>query len=187
VAAVTEVEEGSTAAAEGSTGVEEGSTEVEEGSTEVEEGSTEVEEGSTAAAPMPMVDTPAATMAVDTTAGAGATTGVADIGVTLVTVVTATAGDSALASAGGGHTGILTDTGTALGGDTHILIIHLVFLAIHARITETTIRPHPIPARNPETTGRILLDLPRRQDLRTTHLVMVRMMSQGVPLFPLIG
>jgi hypothetical protein len=175
---------------EGSTAAEGGSMAEVEGSTAAEGGSVVVVEESTAAAPMPMADTLAATMAVDTMAGAGATTGtgVADIGVTLVTVVTATAGDSALASAGGGHTGILTDTVTALGGDTHILtIIRLVFLAIHARITETTIRPHPIPARNLETTGRILLNLSRRQDLRTTHLVMVRMMSRRVPLFPLIG
>jgi hypothetical protein len=69
-----------------------------------------------------VADTTAATLAVATMVGAAATTGVAGFVATPVTVVMATAvmvtdlgGDSALAWAGGGHTGIHTATATALG------------------------------------------------------------------------
>jgi len=72
---------------------------------------------------MPLVEhATAATMAVDTMGGTEATTGMSGIGATLVTVLidtataTVTDGDSALASAGGGHTGILMATVTVHGG-----------------------------------------------------------------------
>jgi len=115
------------------------------------------------------------------------TVGVAGIGAILVMVVTATVtdGDLALASAGGGHTGILTGTGTALGGDIRILTtIRIVFPAIHALITGTMIL-HRQMARDPRTILRILRDLLWQQDLRPTHPVMV--MSRALLLFQLTG
>ena len=71
---------------------------------------------------MPLVErATAATMAADTMVGTEPTTGMAGIGeATLGTVLidtdTVTDGDSALPSAGGGHTGILTVTVTVHGG-----------------------------------------------------------------------
>jgi hypothetical protein len=101
-------------------------------------------------------DATAATMAVDTMVGA-ATTDVAGIGVTLVTVVMVTAtvtdGDSALASAGGGHTGILTATVTAHGGMLPTIIRTMRLTATHTLTTATTL-PHQILARSPAITPR---------------------------------
>jgi len=108
---------------------------------------------------MPMVeDATAATMAVDTMVGAEATTtGVAGIGATLVTVVMVTAtvtdGDSALASAGGGHTGILTATVTAHGGMLPAITPTMRLTATHT-LTTATMLPHETLARSPAITPR---------------------------------
>jgi hypothetical protein len=133
-----------------------------------EDSTAAAQEGFTAAeatlATAAVVVTTAVITADPTMVGGEATTvGVAGIGATLVMVVTAmvTDGDLALASAGGGHTGIRTATGTALGGDIRILItIRIAFPGIPALITGTMILPRQILARDPRTIRRILRDLP---------------------------
>ena len=97
---------------------------------------------------MPLVEhATAATMAVDTMVGTEDTTGMAGIGATLVTVLidTATDGDSALASAGGGHTGILTVTVTVHGGMVPTITHTMRLTATHTLTTATTL-PHQVRA-----------------------------------------
>ena len=111
---------------------------------------------------MPLVEhATAATMAVDTMGGTEATTGMSGIGATLVTVLIDTAmvtdGDSALASAGGGHTGILMATVTAHGGMvraiTRIITPTMRLTATHTLTTATTL-PHQVRAPSPAITPR---------------------------------
>jgi hypothetical protein len=124
-----------------------------------EEDFTVAQEVSTAAeAPMPLVEhATAATMAVDTMVGTEATTGMSGIGATLVTVLidTVTDGDSALASAGGGHTRILMATVTVHGGMvptiTRIIIPTMHPTETHTLTTATTL-PHQVRAPSPAIT-----------------------------------
>jgi hypothetical protein len=111
---------------------------------------------------MPLVEhATAATMGVDTMVGTEATTGMSGIGATLVTVLTGTAtvtaGDSGLASAGGGHTGILMATVTAPGGMvptiTRIITPPMRLTATHTLTTAKTL-PHQVLAPSPAITPR---------------------------------
>ena len=85
----------------------------------------------------------AATMAVGTMVGTAATTGMAAIGGTLVTVLIDTAsvtdGDSALASAGDGHAGILTATVTVHGGMVPAITPSMRLTDTHTFTTATTL------------------------------------------------
>ena len=108
----------------------------------------------------PLVEhTTAATMAMDTTVGTEATTGMAGIGATLATVImdmdtaTVTDGDSDLPSAGGGHTGILTDTVTVRGGMVPTIIPTMRLTATHT-LTTAAILPHLLQAPSPTITPR---------------------------------
>jgi hypothetical protein len=108
---------------------------------------------------MPLVEYATAAMAVDTMVGTGATTGVAGIGAMLVTdlMVTATVtdGDSALASAGGGHTGILTATvrGGIVPTTTRITTPTIRLTTTHTLTTVATL-PHQVLAPSPAITPR---------------------------------
>ena len=109
---------------------------------------------------MPLVEhATAATLAVDTMVGTEDTTGMAGIGATLVTVLidTVTDGDSALASAGGGHTGILLATVTVHGDMvptiTRIITPTMRLTATHTLTTATTL-PHQVRAPSPAITPR---------------------------------
>ena len=109
---------------------------------------------------MPLVEhATAATMAMDTMVGTQDTTGMAVIGATLVTALldTATDGDSALPSAGGGHTGILTATVTVHGGMVPILTRIITptkpLTATHILTTATTL-PHQVRVPSPAITPR---------------------------------
>ena len=102
---------------------------------------------------MPLVEhATAATMAADTMVGTEATTGMAGIGATKVTdpidTATVTDGDSALASAGHGHTGILTVTVTVHGGMVPTITPTMRLTATHTLITATTL-PHQVRAPSP--------------------------------------
>ena len=114
-----------------------------------------VAEGSNAAeAPMPMGEHgTAATMGADTMVG----TGMAGIGeATLIDTATVTDGDSALASAGGGHTGILTVTVIVHGGMVPTIpptIPTMRLTATHTLTTATTL-PHQAQAPSPAITPR---------------------------------
>jgi hypothetical protein len=109
---------------------------------------------------MPLVEhATAATMAAaDTMVGTEATTGMAGIGeATLVTVLidtaTVTDGDSALASAGGGHTGILTVTATVHGGMVPTITPTMRLTATRTLTTPPTL-PHQVRAPSPAITPR---------------------------------
>ena len=123
-----------------------------------EEGLTVAWEVSTAEEAPLVEHTTAATMAMDTTVGTEATTGMAGIGeATMVTVlidtVTVTDGDSALASAGGGRIGILTVTVTVHGGMVPTITPTLRLTATHTLTTATTL-PHQVRAPSPAITPR---------------------------------
>ena len=107
---------------------------------------------------MPLVEhATAATMAEDTTVGMEATTGMAGIGATLVTVIidtdTVTDGDSALPSAGGGHTGILTVTVTVHGGMVPTITPTMRLTATPTLTTAATL-PHQVQDPSPAKTLR---------------------------------
>ena len=110
---------------------------------------------------MPLVEhATAATMAEDTTVGMEATTGMAGIGATLVTVITViidtdtvTDGDSALPSAGGGHTGILTVTVTVHGGMVPT-ITPTMRLTVTPTLTTAATLPHKVQDPSPAKTLR---------------------------------
>jgi hypothetical protein len=109
---------------------------------------------------MPLVEhATAATMAVDTMVGMEATTGMPGIGATLVTVLidtaTVTDGDSALASAGGGHTGILMATVTVHGAMVPTITrIITPTMRLTATLTTATTLPHQVRAPSPAITPR---------------------------------
>jgi hypothetical protein len=97
----------------------------------------------------------AATMAADIMVGTEATTGMAGIGeATLFTdlIDTVTDGDTALASAGGGHTGIVTVHGITL------IIIPIIIPTMRLTATHTlttaTILPRQVLAASPAITLR---------------------------------
>jgi hypothetical protein len=118
-----------------------------------------VAEGSSAAeAPMPMGEHgTAATMGADTMGGTEATTVMAGIGeATLIDTATVTDGDSALASAGGGHTGILTVTVIVHGGMVPTItptIPTMRLTATHTLTTAATL-PHQAQVPSPAITPR---------------------------------
>jgi hypothetical protein len=98
----------------------------------------------------------AATLAVDTMAGAGATTGVAGIVATLVTaaMVTATVTDvlvmdsdgaSALASVGDGPTGILTATVMVTAQGATPAMIHTIALLMRLTATQVLVTATTLP------------------------------------------
>ena len=124
-----------------------------------EEGFTVAWDVSTVAeVPMPLGEhATAATMAADIMVDMEATTGMAGIGATMATVLidtaTVTDGDSALASAGGGHTGVRTVTVMVHGGMVPTTITPTMRLTTTHTLTTATL-PRQVRAPSPAIASR---------------------------------